>query len=91
MKALSIAILAVGLMTAPAFADSIAGVQIAGAIGGPGGVHTVVIDGVTCKLKNSTFGQPQGCNYQLSGGISGQGQGKITPSTSNAGCSMSCQ
>lgn len=85
------AAMVVGFAMAPAHADSIAGVQINGKIGGQGGVHTIVIDGVTCKVKNSTFGQSQGCNYSLSGGISDEGKGSITPHTSNAGCSTSCQ
>jgi len=81
----------VAFAAAPSYADSIAGVQINGKIGGPGGVHTIVIDGVTCKVKNSTFGQPKGCNYTLSGGIGGEGKGTITPHTSNQGCSNSCR
>ena len=92
MRKLSVAIaVAVGMMTVPAYADSIAGVQINGMIGGPGGSHTIVIDGVTCKVKNSTFGQPQGCNYTLSGGIDAEGKGAITPHTGNQGCSNKCE
>ena len=91
MKKLAISAIAFGLMASAAHADSINGIQINGSIGGQGGSHTVVVDGVTCKLKNSTFGQPQGCNYSLGGGISGQGQGKITSTTSNQGCSPTCE
>ena len=92
MRKVSLAIVfAVGLMAVPAYADSIDGVQINGSIGGNGGSHTLVIDGVTCKLKNSTFGQPQGCNYTLSGGISAEGKGDVKATTSNAGCSATCQ
>lgn len=92
MGKLSLAIIfAVGLMAAPAYADSIDGVQINGSIGGPGGSHTLIIDGVTCKLKNSTFGQSQGCNYTLSGGISAEGKGNVKATTSNTGCSATCQ
>jgi len=91
MKMLALSAIAFGLMAGAAHADSINGIQINGAIGGQGGSHTVVVDGVTCKLKNSTFGQPQGCNYSLGGGISAQGQGKITSTTSNQGCSPTCE
>ena len=92
MRKVSLAIVfAVGLMAVPAYADSIDGVQINGSIGGNGGSHTLIIDGVTCKLKNSTFGQPQGCNYTLSGGISAEGKGDVKATTSNAGCSATCQ
>ena len=92
MRKVSLAIVfAVGLMAVSAYADSIDGVQINGSIGGNGGFHTLVIDGVTCKLKNSTFGQPQGCNYTLSGGISAEGKGDVKATTSNAGCSATCQ
>lgn len=66
-------------------------VPLAGTIGGPGGSHTIVIDGVSCKVKNSTQGPPAGCNDPLSGGVSAQGQGKIDVKTGNQGCSMSCQ
>ena len=92
MRKLSGAIIvAAGLMAVPAYADSIDAVQINGSIGGQGGSHTVIIDGVTCKLKNSTFGQSQGCNYTLSGGITAEGKGNVKATTSNAGCSATCQ
>lgn len=92
MRKLTLAITVVaGLTAVPAYADSIAGVQINGKIGGMNGAHTIVIDGVTCKVKNSTFGQPQGCNYTLSGGIEAEGKGSITPHTGNKGCSMKCE
>jgi hypothetical protein len=92
MRKLSLAlIVAIGSIAAPAYADSIDAIQINGAIGGQGGSHTVVIDGVTCKLKNSTFGQSQGCNYTLSGGIDAQGKGNVKATTSNQGCSATCQ
>lgn len=82
----------IGLLATPALADSftMSSFPVAGTIGGPGGDHTVVIDGVTCKLKNSTQGPPAGCNYTLSGGISAMGQGTIDVKTGNAGCSTSC-
>jgi len=93
MRKLPFAVIALLGLAGAAHADSIDAIQINGAIGGAGGYHTVVVDGVTCKLKNSTMGggQGAGCNYTLSGGISGQGQGSIKASTGNAGCSMSCQ
>jgi hypothetical protein len=82
-----------GLLATPAFADSftMSSFPVAGTIGGPGGSHTVVIDGVSCKLKNSTQGPNAGCNYTLSGGVSAMGQGKIDVKTGNQGCSTSCQ
>jgi len=92
MRKLSLAIIfAGGLIAAPAYADSIDAVQINGSIGGSGGSHTLTIDGVTCKLKNSTFGQSQGCNYTLSGGITAEGKGTLKATTNNAGCSATCQ
>ncbi len=49
-----------GLTAGTAKADSlkIADMPLAGNYGGPNGFHTINIDGKTCKLKNSTFGQP---------------------------------
>jgi hypothetical protein len=82
-----------GLLATPALADSIttSSFPLAGTIGGPGGYHTVVIDGVSCRLKNSTRGPNQGCNYTLTGGVSGQGQGTINVQTNDQGCSRSCE
>ena len=87
------AVVLIGLMTGSAFADSIDSLQINGSIGGNGGFHTVVVDGVQCRLKNSTqgAGQGAGCNYTLTGGIGGQGQGNIAVHTNNPGCSTACQ
>ncbi len=90
MNKLGFGILALALFGGPAYADSIDAVQINGSIGGQGGYHTLVIDGVTCKLKNSTFGQSQGCNYTLSGGIDAEGKGSVKASTGNSGCSATC-
>jgi hypothetical protein len=90
MAKLTMTAIALFLVSGYAYADSIDGVQINGAIGGAGGSHTVVIDGVSCKLKNSTFGQSQGCNYTLSGGIDAEGKGSIKATTGNSGCSAVC-
>jgi len=94
MRKLSAAAVALfGLMAGSARADSINGASIAlnGNIGGNGGFHTVVVDGVTCKLKNSTRGPNEGCNYNLSGGVGEEGKGHITVSTPNGGCSTACE
>lgn len=94
MQRLSVAaIVFAGLLATPAFADSITtqSFPLNGSIGGPGGSHTVVIDGVSCKLKNSTQGPNAGCNYTLSGGITAEGKGTIDVKTGNQGCSTSCQ
>ena len=94
MKRLVVATVAVlGFFATPAFADSIttSSFPLAGSIGGHGGYHTIVIDGVSCKLKNSTQGPSAGCNYTLSGGVSAMGQGKIDVKTGNQSCSTSCQ
>ena len=82
----------VGLLATPALANSftMSSFPVAGTIGGPGGYHTVVIDGVSCKLKNSTQGPNAGCNYTLSGGVSAMGVGTIDAKTGNAGCSTAC-
>ena len=84
---------AVAMMTAPAFADSInvPGIGMAGTIGGTGGYHTLVLDGVSCKLKNSTQGPNAGCNYTITGEITAMGKGQFTVKTGNQGCSTQCQ
>jgi hypothetical protein len=81
----------IGLTCCSAYADSIDGVAINGAIGGSGGHHTLDIDGVKCTLKNSTNGPNEGCNYTLSGGINSEGQGSLKATTSNPGCQASCK
>ena len=94
MRTLALATVAViGLLASPAFADSITtqSFPLNGSIGGNGGSHTVVIDGVSCKLKNSTQGPNQGCNYTLSGGVTAEGKGTINVQTNDQGCSRSCQ
>ncbi|EJW11378.1 hypothetical protein A33M_3212 [Rhodovulum sp. PH10] len=84
-----------GLATTAAYADSISASSIGlnGHIGGTGGSHTIVIDGVSCKLKNSTTGAGggKGCNYTLSGGVDAEGKGSIKSTTSNQGCSQNCE
>ena len=80
-----------GLMAGPAKANSlkIADMPLAGNYGGPNGFHTINIDGKVCRLKNSTFGQPQGCNYEVRAGTGGDE--KLYSKTNNAGCSRDCE
>jgi hypothetical protein len=88
------AVMAVGLMAGTAHADSITmnGFPLNGTIGGPGGTHTITIDGVTCTVKNSTQGPNTGCNYTITGGVNGQGSGTInvTPQQAPGVCSVAC-
>jgi hypothetical protein len=66
-------------------------VALDGAIGEPGGYHTVVIDGVSCKMKNATSGRATGCNYTLSGDIGAMGQRKISVTTGDSHCTTTCE
>lgn len=80
-----------GVMAGTAKADSlkIADMPLAGNYGGSGGFHTINIDGKTCRLKNSTFGQPRGCNYEVRAGTGGDE--KLYSKTNDAGCSPDCE
>jgi hypothetical protein len=93
MKLSVAALLLFGLAAGVAHADSIDDIRLNGTIGGPGGYHTIIIDGVTCKLKNGSKGggAGAGCNYTLSGGIAGQGQGSIVGNSRDQGCSIKCE
>lgn len=89
MKRLILAGCLMGLLAPQALADSVR-VQLGlnGSYGGNGGYHVIVIDGMVCRLKNSTFGnipggQPQGCNYKISEGL--------RVHTNNHGCSRRCE
>lgn len=90
MSKFAVAIALVSLTCGYAYADSIDAVALNGSIGGPGGSHTLAIDGVKCTLKNSTSGPPQGCNYTLSGGIDAEGKGSLKATSGNAGCTATC-
>jgi hypothetical protein len=81
------------LLSGAAYADSInsAAVGLNGNIGGPGGSHTLSIDGVTCTLKNSTQGPSDGCNYAISGEIDAQGKGTLKATPGNPMCTSSCK
>ena len=97
IRSVSIAFAMAGMLCGSAFADTIAINQasIAGAAGA-GGFHTVSIDGVSCRVKNSQSvpGASAGCNYTLTlSGIDAMGKGgtwTVTPQQQN-GCSTSCE
>jgi hypothetical protein len=90
------AVVIVGLMAGAARADSITlnGFPLNGSTGGDGGSHTISIDGVTCRLRNSTQGPRQGCNYVITGGIEAEGRGEMNvspkPGEENR-CSLTCE
>lgn len=91
MKKFVFAACGLTLLSGAAAADSVrVELGLNGSYGGNGGYHVIVIDGMVCRLKNSTFGnipggQPQGCNYRLSHGK------PIKVQTSNYGCSKRCE
>lgn len=91
MKAIVAAAAVLVAATAAAHADSLrVELGLNGSYGGNGGYHVIVIDGMVCRLKNSTFGnipggQPQGCNYKLTHGK------PLKVQTSNYGCSKRCE
>ncbi|MBK1665498.1 hypothetical protein CKO38_17170 [Rhodospirillum rubrum] len=90
-------VFAAGFIAAPAFADTIgvSPVPINGHAG-TNGMHTVMIDKASCKVKNSASvpGASAGCNYKISlSGIDEQGMGgtwTVVPEQNN-GCSTKCE
>jgi hypothetical protein len=88
------AMIIIGLMASAAHADSLTleSFPLNGTIGGTGGDHTIVIDGVACKVKNSTRAPSQGCNYIITGGVEAEGRGRIEPKPKPGEnqCSMTC-
>jgi hypothetical protein len=89
-------VMVVGFTAGAALADSVTlnSFPLNGTIGGDGGNHTITIDGVTCRLRNSTLGPTRGCNYIITGGIKAEGRGlmDVSPKPGEEDhCSLSCE